>query len=192
VVGAAGGGSGSNGNNGNGASASSATETDANSVGLPYTDPGVAVNSTNSNSGLALDGLPTAEAKAKAAAWLESKGLGRRRTNYKLRDWLFARQRYWGEPFPLVYPLDSDGNELSPTQEAVPISEDQLPLVLPDQAFRHPRVPARQRHGMAPHHRPARPLQARPPRDQHHASVGRLVLVLLAIHRPDEQWELSG
>jgi leucyl-tRNA synthetase len=132
VVGAAGGGSGSNGNNGNGASASSATETDANSVGLPYTDPGVAVNSTNSNSGLALDGLPTAEAKAKAAAWLESKGLGRRRTNYKLRDWLFARQRYWGEPFPLVYPLDSDGNELSPTQEAVPISEDQLPLVLPD------------------------------------------------------------
>jgi leucyl-tRNA synthetase len=63
-----------------------------------YTDEGVAVNS-----GL-LDGLPTAEAKQKIIGWLEAKGVGTRRVNYKLRDWLFSRQRYWGEPFPVLHP----------------------------------------------------------------------------------------
>ncbi len=42
-------------------------------------------------------------------AWVEEKGIGSKRTNYKLRDWLFARQRYWGEPFPLVYPIGVRG-----------------------------------------------------------------------------------
>jgi leucyl-tRNA synthetase len=50
-----------------------------------------------------LDGLPTADAKAEIIRLLEEKGLGTRRINYKLRDWLFSRQRYWGEPFPLVW-----------------------------------------------------------------------------------------
>jgi leucyl-tRNA synthetase len=50
-----------------------------------------------------LTGLPTGEAKKKITAWLEEKGLGRRTVNYKLRDWLFSRQRYWGEPFPIVW-----------------------------------------------------------------------------------------
>lgn len=62
-----------------------------------FAGEGVAVNSGF------LDGLPTAEAKAEITAWLEERGLGRKTVNYKLRDWLFARQRYWGEPFPIVW-----------------------------------------------------------------------------------------
>ena len=80
-----------------------------------YTDPGTAVNSGF------LDGLPTVEAKAKIIAWLEEKGQGKRRIQYKLRDWLFSRQRYWGEPFPLTW---KDGNHY-----AVPDAE--LPLLAP-------------------------------------------------------------
>ncbi len=62
-----------------------------------FTGEGIAVNSGF------LDGLPTAEAKRVIIAWLEERGLGRGRVNYKLRDWLFSRQRYWGEPFPIVW-----------------------------------------------------------------------------------------
>jgi leucyl-tRNA synthetase len=56
--------------------------------------------------------------------WLESSGIGSRQVNYKLRDWLFARQRYWGEPFPIIYPEDGSGGPVA-------IPEDQLPLQLP-------------------------------------------------------------
>ena len=80
-----------------------------------YTDAGTAVNSGF------LDGLPTAEAKAKIIDWLEQNGKGKRRIQYKLRDWLFSRQRYWGEPFPLTW---KDGHHY-----AVPDSE--LPLLAP-------------------------------------------------------------
>ena len=73
------------------------------------------------NSGF-LDGLTTAEAKKKITLWLEEKGLGRGTVNYKLRDWLFSRQRYWGEPFPIVW---ENGKHRM-------ISEDELPLVQPD------------------------------------------------------------
>jgi len=73
------------------------------------------------NSGF-LDGLPTAEAKKKITAWLEEKGLGRATVQYKLRDWLFSRQRYWGEPFPIVW---KDGRHRA-------IAEDELPLLLPE------------------------------------------------------------
>ncbi|MEM7697048.1 MAG: leucine--tRNA ligase [Verrucomicrobiota bacterium] len=76
---------------------------------------------TSINSGF-LDGLPTKEAKAKITAWLEEKGLGKKSINFKLRDWLFSRQRYWGEPFPIVW---RDGHH-----EALPESE--LPLLAPD------------------------------------------------------------
>jgi leucyl-tRNA synthetase/REP element-mobilizing transposase RayT len=72
------------------------------------------------NSGF-LDGLPTAEAKARIIDWLEQNGQGKRRIQYKLRDWLFSRQRYWGEPFPLTW---KDGQH-----HAVPDSE--LPLLAP-------------------------------------------------------------
>ena len=66
--------------------------------------PGVACASSSSDTGLALDGLSTGEAKQRVIDWLQSSGAGQRQVNYKLRDWLFARQRYWGEPFPVSYP----------------------------------------------------------------------------------------
>ena len=67
------------------------------SVKSAFVGEGTAVNSA------LLNGLPTPEAKAKIVAWLEQRGLGRGTVNYKLRDWLFSRQRYWGEPFPIVW-----------------------------------------------------------------------------------------
>ena len=66
-----------------------------------YAGDGILVNSDH------LNGLGVAAAKEAITARLESEGRGRARIEYKLRDWLFARQRYWGEPFPIVY--DSDG-----------------------------------------------------------------------------------
>ena len=81
----------------------------------PFTETGTAVNSGF------LDGLPTAEAKAKMIDWLEEKSIGQRRIQFKLRDWLFSRQRYWGEPFPIVR---KDGHH-----SAIPESE--LPLLAP-------------------------------------------------------------
>ena len=83
-----------------------------------YTDAGTAVNSGF------LDGLPTPEAKAKITAWLEAKGLGKGTINFKLRDWLFSRQRYWGEPFPIVW---EEGKHRC-------IPESELPLLPPDLA----------------------------------------------------------
>ena len=74
------------------------------------------------NSGF-LDGLEVAEAKKKIIDWLEEKKLGTGKTNYKLRDWVFSRQRYWGEPIPIVH-CPKCGN--------VPVPEDELPLKLPE------------------------------------------------------------
>ena len=74
------------------------------------------------NSGF-LDGLEVAEAKEKIIEWLTEKGIGEKKTNYKLRDWVFSRQRYWGEPVPLVYCEHCGG--------WVPVPEDQLPVTLP-------------------------------------------------------------
>jgi len=81
-----------------------------------FTDDGTAVNSGF------LDGLRTPEAKQKITAWLAERGLGMKTVNFKLRDWLFSRQRYWGEPFPIVW---EDGHH-----RAVP--EGELPVVPPD------------------------------------------------------------
>ena len=82
---------------------------------------GPAVNSANDE--VSLDGLETSEAKTRIIDWLESTGHGRHKVNYKLRDWLFSRQRYWGEPFPIVF--DETGDHY-------PVSPDALPVSLPD------------------------------------------------------------
>jgi len=74
------------------------------------------------NSGL-ISGLPTNEAQDKITKWLEERKLGKSAVNYKLRDWIFSRQRYWGEPIPLVH-CDKCG--------IVPVNEADLPLKLPD------------------------------------------------------------
>jgi leucyl-tRNA synthetase len=79
------------------------------------------------NSGF-LNGLGVAEAKARMIAWLEKHGFGTRRVNYKLRDWLFSRQRYWGEPFPILHEVDAKG---VPTGVVEPLSPEELPLKLP-------------------------------------------------------------
>ena len=80
-------------------------------------DTGVMVNS-----GM-LDGMTVEEAKAAIISYLEEKGIGVAKTNYKLRDWIFSRQRYWGEPIPMVY-CEHCGWQ--------PLPEDQLPLELPE------------------------------------------------------------
>ncbi len=72
-----------------------------------------------------LTGLSVAEARPKMIAWLEEKGVGKAKTQYKLRDWLFSRQRYWGEPFPVIHWEDG-------TNSLVP--EEDLPLTLPELA----------------------------------------------------------
>ncbi len=85
--------------------------------GGAFTGDGIAINSDF------LDGLGVAEAKAKMTAWLVEKGLGEACVNYKLRDWLFSRQRYWGEPFPLLKLADGTMRVLN---------DDELPLTLPE------------------------------------------------------------
>jgi leucyl-tRNA synthetase len=86
------------------------------------TDRGTVVNSAMPDGSLSLDGMKPAEAIPAITAWLEQQGKGKKAINYKLRDWLFARQRYWGEPFPIVW---VDG-------ESHPLPEEQLPLILPE------------------------------------------------------------
>ncbi|MFF7255149.1 leucine--tRNA ligase [Streptomyces microflavus] len=87
------------------------------------------VNSSNDE--ISLDGLGVVEAKAKITEWLQEHGVGEGTVNFRLRDWLFSRQRYWGEPFPIVY--DEEGI-------AHPLPESMLPLELPEVEDYSPRT----------------------------------------------------
>ena len=81
-----------------------------------YVDPGIMVNSGQFN------GLSNEEAWQRIADWFEERGVGKRRVNYRMRDWLVSRQRYWGTPIPVIY---------CPRDGIVPVPEDQLPVELP-------------------------------------------------------------
>ncbi|MFI8432816.1 leucine--tRNA ligase [Streptomyces sp. NPDC079020] len=87
------------------------------------------VNSANDD--ISLDGLGVVEAKARITEWLQARGVGEGTVNFRLRDWLFSRQRYWGEPFPIVY--DEEG-------VAHPLPESMLPLELPEVEDYSPRT----------------------------------------------------
>tara|TARA_B100000586_G_scaffold152863_1_gene111070 strand:- start:57 stop:2282 length:2226 start_codon:yes stop_codon:yes gene_type:complete len=86
------------------------------------TETGIMMNSETSDGSFSINGLPVKEAIEKTIVYLEKIEKGERAVEYKLRDWLFSRQRYWGEPFPIIH---VDG-------EHKPIPEDELPLLLPD------------------------------------------------------------
>ncbi|MEU5279713.1 leucine--tRNA ligase [Streptomyces asoensis] len=85
----------------------------------------------SSHDGISLDGLGVVDAKARITEWLAREGIGEGTVNFRLRDWLFSRQRYWGEPFPIVY--DEDG-------VAHPLPESMLPLELPEVEDYSPRT----------------------------------------------------
>jgi len=87
-----------------------------------WTQDGKSINSAN-DSGLDINGLNVVEAKERTTSWLEEKGIGRTAVNYKLRDWVFSRQRYWGEPIPMIH-CQSCG--------WIPVPDEDLPVLLPD------------------------------------------------------------
>ena len=91
---------------------------DMNDMKEPYVEAkGKMINSGDWN------GMDSDKLKAEAPDLIQQKGLGKRTVSYKLRDWVFSRQRYWGEPIPIIH---------CPKCGAVPVPEDQLPVVLPD------------------------------------------------------------
>jgi leucyl-tRNA synthetase len=107
----------------------------------PFTESGTAINSGPYN------GLTTAEFKQKIAADLAHRGTGRAAVNYKLRDWLFSRQHFWGEPFPILHELGRDGK---PTGRVRTVPAESLPVNLPEMSH------------FKPHGRPEPPLEEAP------------------------------
>jgi leucyl-tRNA synthetase len=89
--------------------------------GKAFTGDGAAINSANDE--ISLDGMDVSEAKATIIDWLQQNGLGERTVNYRLRDWLLSRQRYWGAPIPMIH---------CPACGEIGVPDDQLPVRLPD------------------------------------------------------------
>jgi leucyl-tRNA synthetase len=87
-----------------------------------WTEDGAYINSVNPAIGLDLNGLNKKQGIAKVVEWLGEKGIGKATTNFKLRDWLFSRQRYWGEPFPVIHWEDGE----------ITLVEENLPVELPE------------------------------------------------------------
>jgi leucyl-tRNA synthetase len=85
------------------------------------------------------NGTPSEEARARITAWLAEQGKGNAKVTYKLRDWVFSRQRYWGEPIPVYFPVTSDGDPRKPGatftihhEQPIAVEESELPICLPD------------------------------------------------------------
>ncbi len=97
-----------------------------------FTGDGIAVRSNG------FDGLPTPECKRTIVDHLEAKGIGTRKVNYRLRDWVFSRQRYWGEPIPIYFPVETSGDPRTGAPYTIdysrptPLGDDELPLLLPE------------------------------------------------------------
>jgi leucyl-tRNA synthetase len=122
-----------------------------------FVGDGIAINSNG------FDGVSTSEFKNAITKGLTQNGQGREAVNYKLRDWLFSRQRFWGEPFPILHELDASGK---PTGRIHAVNEEDLPVDLPHlEDFKPP---------------------GRPEPDEHNAAVGRLLLVLFAVSRSEK------
>ena len=138
---------------------------------LPYTGDGPIVNSHPD-----FDGLHNREALQQIVDWLDREGKGHRSVNYRLRDWLLSRQRYWGCPIPIVHCPTRRHRRRCPRSE--------LPVVLPDvRGLRAARaLAAGRRRGLGQHDLPAL-RRAGPARDRHDGHVRRLVLVLPALLR---------
>ncbi|MEN3609896.1 leucine--tRNA ligase [Plantactinospora sp. ZYX-F-223] len=116
--------------------------------GKAYTGEGPAINSAAPDGGLDLNGLFVTDAKAKIIEWLEANGHGAGAVTYRLRDWLFSRQRYWGEPFPIVY--DEQGNPVALPESMLPVElpevDDFAPRTFdPDDADSDPETPLSRR-----------------------------------------------
>lgn len=94
-----------------------------------WTEDGNFINSSNPETGIDINGLNKEAGIARIISWLEAERLGKAKVNYKLRDWLFSRQRYWGEPFPVIHWEDG---------EISVVSEEELPVELPELEKYHP------------------------------------------------------
>ena len=134
------------------------------------------------------DGLPTRDFKKKITADLAAQGLGRGAVNYRLRDWLFSRQHFWGEPFPIWHELDADGKPtgLMRTDSPNANCRSRSPRcgISSRTAAPSRRWPRRRRTGCSK--RP--PTATKLARETNtHAPMGRVVLVLPAVHRSEEQ-----
>ena len=150
--------------------------------GEAFTGEGPAINSGF------LDGMAIAEAKKTTIDWLEPNGHGQGTVQFKLRDWLFSRQRYWGEPFPIVY--DEDGVPIALPESMLPIElpevDDYSPRTFDAGGRGHRAVAAAVARHRVDDRRagPGRRAEVLPPRHEHDAELGGFVLVPAALRRP--------